>query len=72
MDRRNRDAMQLGYGLSAISGIVAMLLSPVFAGAEDVPSQAPRYVHPSVEELAIPQPPLQVTAPIPARRNRSA
>ena len=43
-------------------GIVAMLLSPVFAGAEDVPSQAPRYVHPSVEELAIPQPPLQAGA----------
>ncbi len=39
-----------------------MLLSPVFAGAEDVPSQAPRYVHPSVEELAIPQPPLQAGA----------
>jgi hypothetical protein len=34
----------------------ALVLLPVPAGAEDGESASPRYVHPSVEELAIPQP----------------
>ncbi|WGS02130.1 lytic transglycosylase domain-containing protein [Bradyrhizobium sp. ISRA443] len=35
--------------------MLAMLASPLGAGAEDAPAEAPRYVHPSVEELAIPR-----------------
>jgi soluble lytic murein transglycosylase-like protein len=34
--------------------MLAMLTSPIGAGAEDAPDVAPRYAHPSVEELAIP------------------
>ncbi|WGS23592.1 MULTISPECIES: lytic transglycosylase domain-containing protein [unclassified Bradyrhizobium] len=41
--------------LCAGLGVLAMLASPLGAGAEDAPAEAPRYVHPSVEELAIPR-----------------
>ncbi|WGR91772.1 lytic transglycosylase domain-containing protein [Bradyrhizobium sp. ISRA435] len=41
--------------LCAGLGMLAMLASPLGAGAEDAPAEAPRYVHPSVEELAIPR-----------------
>jgi hypothetical protein len=40
----------------AASVLLALSLLPAPAGAEDGESAAPRYVHPSVEELAIPQP----------------
>jgi hypothetical protein len=51
--------MRSGFGLGGIVGIVAVLLVPIPSVAEDTAPAAPRYVHPSVEELAIPQPPLQ-------------
>ncbi|WP_407152080.1 transglycosylase SLT domain-containing protein [Bradyrhizobium sp. ORS 86] len=40
--------------LCAGLGVLAMLAPPPGASAEDAPAEAPRYVHPSVEELAIP------------------
>jgi hypothetical protein len=49
--RRFPDSMR-----RAASVLLALLLLPVPAGAEDGESASPRYVHPSVEELAIPQP----------------
>ena len=44
----------------AASVLSLLLLLPAQAGAEDGESAEPRYVHPSVEELAIPQPRIQV------------
>jgi Transglycosylase SLT domain/SPOR domain len=46
--------------LRTASVLSVLLLLPVQAGAEDGESAEPRYVHPSVEELAIPQPRIQV------------
>jgi hypothetical protein len=46
--------------LRAASVLSLLLLLPAQAGAEDGESAEPRYVHPSVEELAIPQPRIQV------------
>jgi hypothetical protein len=54
--------MRSGYGLGGVVGIVAMLLVPIPSVAEDTAPAAPRYVHPSVEELAIPQAPIQGSA----------
>ena len=51
--------MRIGYGLGGIFGTVAMLLASMPSVAEDAAPTAPRYVHPSVEELAIPQAPIQ-------------
>ena len=47
--------MRSGFGLGGVVGIVAVLLVPIPLVAEDTAPAAPRYVHPSVEELAIPQ-----------------
>jgi hypothetical protein len=54
--------MQSGYSLAGISGILAMLWFPVPSIADDAPPAPDRHVVPSVEELAIPQPPLQPDA----------
>src|ERR1700739_2403816 len=54
--------MRSGFGLGGFVGIVAMLLVPIPSIAEDAAPAAPRYVHPSVEELAIPQAPIQGNA----------
>jgi Transglycosylase SLT domain/SPOR domain len=51
--------MRLGYDLSRIFGVIAVLLYPMVSAAEDPAPDAPRYVKPSVEELAIPQPSMQ-------------
>jgi len=51
--------MRIGCRLGGIVGVVATLLAPIPSVAEDAAPDAPRYVHPSVEELAIPHPPLQ-------------
>lgn len=51
--------MRLRHDLFGMFGILAMLLLPTPSTAEDAAPAAPRYVKPSVEELAIPQPPLQ-------------
>jgi Transglycosylase SLT domain/SPOR domain len=51
--------MRSGFGLGGIVGILAMLLVATSSAAEDPPSEPPRYVHPSVEELAIPRAPIQ-------------
>lgn len=51
--------MRLSHGLGGIVGALAMLLVAVPSIAEDTAPAAPRYVHPSVEELAIPQAPIQ-------------
>jgi len=55
-----RDTRFLEELLRAASVTLALLLLPAHAGAEDAESAAPRYVHPSVEELAIPQPRLEI------------
>jgi hypothetical protein len=49
------------HGLRAV-GLAAILLLPVAAPAEDAAPEAPRYATPSVEELAIPQAPMQGAA----------
>jgi Transglycosylase SLT domain/SPOR domain len=49
-------------GLCGILGILALLLFPLSAVAEDAAPEAPRYVIPSVEELAMPQAPIQGAA----------
>ena len=54
--------MRSGFGLGGVVGIVAVLLVPIPSVAEDTASAAPRYVHPSVEELAIPQAAIQSSA----------
>jgi len=54
--------MRLGYGLRGTIGLLAMLLVPVPSAAEDTAPAAPRHVHPSVEELAIPQAAIQGSA----------
>ena len=46
--------MRLGHGLGGIVGALAMLLVAAPSIAEDTAPAAPRYVHPSVEELAHP------------------
>jgi hypothetical protein len=56
------DEMQFGFGLAGIFGIVMMLLFPMPSVAEDAAPAAPRFVTPSVEELAIPQTGLQPTS----------
>lgn len=47
-------------GLLRAASVTLALLPAAHAGAEDAESAAPRYVHPSVEELAIPQPKLEI------------
>ena len=54
--------MRSGFGLGGVVGIVAVLLVPIPSVAEDTASAAPRYVHPSVEELAIPKAAIQGSA----------
>jgi hypothetical protein len=54
--------MRSGFGLGGIVTIVAMLLVPIPSVAQDTAPAAPRYVHPSVEELAIPQAAIQGNA----------
>ena len=56
--------MRSGFGLGGIVGALAALLAAMPAFAEDpAPTSDPsRYVHPSVEELAIPQAPIQGNA----------
>ena len=54
--------MRSGFGLGGMVGVVAMVLVATPSVAEDATPDASRYVHPSVEELAIPQPPVQSSA----------
>jgi hypothetical protein len=54
--------MRFGFGLGGIVGTLAMLIIAAPSGAEDTEPSAPRYVHPSVEELAVPQAPIQGSA----------
>src|SRR5215813_5919976 len=54
--------MRFGCDLFGIVGIVGALLFAMPSAAEDAPPPAPRYAIPSVEELAIPQPPMQSPA----------
>lgn len=51
--------MRFRYDLCGIVGVLAVLLLPMPSTAEDAAPAAPRYVVPSVEELAIPPPPMQ-------------
>jgi Transglycosylase SLT domain/SPOR domain len=55
----HRDAMRLGHGLGGIFGIVAMQLLPMPSIAEDAAPAKTGVAIPSVEELAIPQGPIQ-------------
>ena len=52
--------MRSGYGLSGVVGIAAVLLFPMPSVAEDTAPARTGIVIPSVEELAIPQPRIQV------------
>jgi hypothetical protein len=54
--------MRSGFGLGGIVGSLAVLLAATPTFAEDTASDPSRYVHPSVEELAIPQTPIQGSA----------
>src|SRR5215469_8632464 len=54
--------MRFGSGLGGVVGGVAMLFIATPLVAEDTAPAAPRYVNPSVEELAIPQGPIQGNA----------
>ncbi|HLZ06797.1 MAG TPA: lytic transglycosylase domain-containing protein [Bradyrhizobium sp.] len=54
--------MRLACNLFRIFGIVAVLSLPTPSTAEDAAPAAPRYVIPSVEELAIPPPAMQSPA----------
>jgi len=51
--------MRSGFCVGWSIGVIAMLLVAIPSAAEDAAPAAPRYVHPSVEELAIPQAPIQ-------------
>jgi len=51
--------MRSGFCVGWSIGVIAMLLVAVPSAAEDAAPAAPRYVHPSVEELAIPQAPIE-------------
>ena len=54
--------MRSGFCVGWSIGLVAMLFIATPLAAEDTAPAAPRYVHPSVEELAIPQAPIQSNA----------